>query len=122
MLNKVFVYGTLMKGNTTRGLDQFPGSKFLGEAVTSSSTYSMYDLGAFPAVCLSGNNAIKGEVWEVDENTFYVLDRIEGFPDFYNRKLVETNHGVAWMYYIPKIDQDKFATKIEAQNEVAWVA
>lgn len=117
---RVFVYGTLMKGNTTRGLDQFPGSKFVGSAVTSSSTYSMYDLGAFPAACLTGDNAIKGEVWEVDENTFHVLDRIEGYPTLYNRKIIDTSHGRAWMYYMPNIDQDRYATKINAHREVAW--
>ena len=120
MTNKVFVYGTLMKGNKTRGLDQFPGSEFVGGALTADSKYSLYDLGAFPAASLQGNNRIKGEVWEVSEETFLVLDRIEGYPDFYNRKLVNTTAGTAWMYYIPDIHKDAYATMIQSEDTVSW--
>jgi gamma-glutamylaminecyclotransferase len=121
-MQKVFVYGTLMRGNTTRGLDQFSGAEFVNKALTVDASYSMYDLGSFPSVCIKGDQQIQGEVWEVDETMMKVLDGIEGYPNFYNRKLVNTTEGEAWMYYIPGIEKDKFANKIIAETSVAWTA
>jgi gamma-glutamylcyclotransferase (GGCT)/AIG2-like uncharacterized protein YtfP len=105
-MTKVFVYGTLKSGGAIRGLDGQPGAELLGDAVTTDSSYTLFDLGSFPAVGLKGNNKIKGEVWEIDEEIFASLDRIEGYPDFYNRKQVETNKGTVWMYYIPGIEEE----------------
>ena len=118
--NRVFVYGTLKSGNTTRGLNMFPDAEKVGNAVTSDSAYSLYDLGSFPAVGLKGNNKISGEVWEVDDETFAMLDSIEGYPNFYNRKQIQTSQGKAWVYYIPYIDQDQTLGKIEGEGTVEW--
>ena len=103
-LNKVFVYGTLKSGDTCRGMDRIsPEAMIVGKAVTTYPDYDMIDLGAFPGA-IDGTKYIEGEVWEVDENTFHVLDQIEGFPDFYSRKLVNTTQGKAWMYYLPNTE------------------
>lgn len=100
----VFVYGTLKRGNSVRGLDRWgSGAEFVGPAVTTQSNYSLWNLGAFPAVS-SGKSHIAGEVWSVDSETLADLDRIEGHPDFYKRIEVNTTQGKAWMYYIPDID------------------
>ena len=64
-----------------------------------------------------------GRVWEVNEDTFQVLDQIEGYPDFYDRKLVHTTEGKAWMYYLPNPEQygrrtnSKESTRIDDYNE-----
>lgn len=101
---KVFVYGTLKKGNSHRGLDRWAsGVRFIGEAVTAEPSYSLYDLGAFPAVNMNGNSHISGEVWVVDDQTMQDLDQIEGYPAFYKRTQINTTQGRAWMYYIPDI-------------------
>jgi len=100
----VFVYGTLKRGQSQRGLDRWGnGAEFVGQAVTSQNNYSLWNLGAFPAVS-SGESRIAGEVWSVDNETLADLDRIEGHPDFYKRIEVNTTQGKAWMYYIPDID------------------
>ena len=100
----VFVYGTLKRGSSIRGLDRWgSGAEFVGPAVTIRNNYSLWNLGAFPAVS-SGKSYIAGEVWSVDKETLADLDRIEGHPDFYKRMEVSTTKGKAWMYYIPDID------------------
>lgn len=100
----VFVYGTLKRGNSLRGLDRWGnGAEFVGPATTIDKRYSLWNLGAFPAVS-SGDSHIAGEVWSVDTDTLADLDRIEGHPDFYKRIEVSTTKGKAWMYYIPDID------------------
>lgn len=105
MSNKVFVYGTLKQGNRTRGMQHFGGeAEFLGTAETSEAKYSMYDLGAFPAVVLGGEHKISGEVFEVDDVVLGVLDQIEGYPDFYNRTEVDTTLGKAFIYHIKDIE------------------
>lgn len=120
--HRVFVYGTLKRGNRIRGLDSFGNAEFVGSAITTESVYSLYDLGAFPAVTLGGNNKIQGEVWQVDDKTMTTLDSIEGYPDFYNRAKVATTEGTAWIYYIADISEYEGAEQIIAGPEqtVSW--
>jgi gamma-glutamylcyclotransferase (GGCT)/AIG2-like uncharacterized protein YtfP len=122
MSHRVFVYGTLKKGNSIRGLDRFGNAELVDRAVTAESTYSLYDLGAFPAVSLAGHNKIQGEVWNVDDETFAVLDQIEGYPDFYHRIKIATTAGTAWIYYIPDVHEYQGATQIAGGKEqtVSW--
>ena len=122
---RVFVYGTLKKGNSRRGLDKLGESNtFISEARTADPAYSLYDLGAFPAVGIKGNYHIEGEVWEIDTATLDVLDSIEGYPTFYNRKEINTTAGKAWMYYIEDIDKfrDTKDKKLESNssNTLSW--
>lgn len=92
----VFVYGTLLAGEPNNFF--LKGSTKLGE--DSVTGFLMKDLGPFPA-CVPNdneNNTIVGEVWEVSDETFKHLDRLEGYPDFYDRVLVDTFAGKAWIY------------------------
>ena len=101
-MNKVFVYGTLKSGGEIRGLNQFgEGASIVGKAKTKYPDYEMSDLGAFPGVFLNGKFHIQGEVWEVSDKVLEQLDAIEGYPDFYNKQVVHTTQGKAWMYFLP---------------------
>lgn len=98
MSETVFVYGTLKKGGHNHYLlsDCIP----LGEGVTSTSM-TLLDLGAFPGVDISRETSqIQGEVYKV--SSLKDLDRLEGYPRFYNRKLVATTRGIAWIYFLDK--------------------
>lgn len=100
-MNKVFVYGTLQSGNENRGLHLFGDhATLLGPAHTTEGQFDMQDLGSFPGVLLGGTNNVVGEVWEVSDEAMEQLDLIEGYPDFYNRRLTDTTQGTAWMYYL----------------------
>jgi gamma-glutamylcyclotransferase (GGCT)/AIG2-like uncharacterized protein YtfP len=119
--NKVFVYGTLKSGNTTRGMQYFEGAEFLGDAVTSDNLFDIVDLGSFPAVT-QGKFKIKGEVYEVDEETGEYLDAIEGYPNFYNRKVISVNVASAkiqaWVYFIDKVQIENYRyTEVEADGD-----
>ncbi|HQM27674.1 MAG TPA: gamma-glutamylcyclotransferase [Syntrophorhabdus sp.] len=104
-LEKVFVYGTLRKGMGNHRL--LEGSGFLGMGETVAQ-YGMYVLpGRIPYVKRrSGMKAvIVGEVYEVDEDTLRRIDRLEGHPDFYRRRLVpvmlNTEEKIrAWLYFL----------------------
>jgi gamma-glutamylcyclotransferase (GGCT)/AIG2-like uncharacterized protein YtfP len=110
----VAVYGSLRKGLGNHGLLQ--GSEFIGTGKVSG--YGMYSLGGFPAMSNVGakSDAVV-EVYSVDEVTMARLDRLEGYPSFYNRSLVavlldEGEGGVAtyasaWMYHIDEAFDNK---------------
>lgn len=98
-MEKVFVYGTLLNGeyNNQRCL-QNAESRLIGEATVQG--FDLHDLGPFPAVWYSDNveTEIVGEVWEVSPEVFARLDRLEGYPHFYDRVQVQTKQGIAWIY------------------------
>ncbi len=65
----------------------------------------LYDFGSYPGVG-PGDREVVGEVFEVSEATLADADRIEGHPDFYERRLetVVANDGTeveAWVYWAP---------------------
>ena len=123
--HNVFVYGTLMsKAGTVRSLDKFaPEAEFVSDTVTSSKQFDMLDLGHFPGVIDSASgHRVAGELWRVTSKVFRELDIIEGYPDFYTRKMVPTEHGIAWMYYLPE-SHHRYGTPIteNTQGVVSWL-
>jgi len=116
MTNKVFVYGTLKGGNQVRGMNKFANATLIDDtAITSDAAYSLYDLGAFPAVVMGGDNQVQGEVWQVDADVMQRLDYIENYPEFYDRKKINTTAGEAWIYFIPNIQEYHNVTAITTQ-------
>ena len=98
-MSKVFVYGSLKQGYGNNRLLSL--AKFLGATETVDDTYDLRCWGSFPAVYKQGDTSIKGELYEVDEDTMKNLDYLEGYPSFYNRERVQLYSGdMAWMYYI----------------------
>ena len=100
-MEHVFVYGSLKRGFGNNVV--LHGAEFLQEAVTPPK-YTMISLGAFPGVKLEGNTAIHGEVWRVNEEQLERLDRLEGYPSFYNREKIDIP-GLSvdpWMYYLDR--------------------
>lgn len=96
---KVFVYGTLLSGEGNNHLLQNADSKLIGEAKVQG--FMLYNLGAYPAAVPTNdiNKKLVGEVWEISVDVLNNLDWLEGYPSFYDRTLVGTVHGEAWIYY-----------------------
>lgn len=94
----VAVYGTLREGqgNWAWALNH-PGAEKKGGC--QIPFFKMYNTGGFPA-CIAGSDAdvIEAEVFEVDDDTFQSLDRLEGYPHMYDRIEVDTEHGRCWIY------------------------
>ena len=83
---RVFVYGTLLSGEPNHHL--LHGQPLVGEARTRAR-FNLVSLGGFPAMVHGGEVAVRGEVYDVDEETLAALDRLEGYPGFYDREPVE---------------------------------
>jgi len=123
----VFVYGSLMqKADSIRSLDKFGyDAEFVCDTQTSSNQFDMLNLGHFPGVIDSASgHRVAGELWRVTSDVFRQLDIIEGYPDFYTRKMVPTEHGIAWMYYLPeRLTEDQFTSKVKTNDQgvLSWL-
>ena len=95
---RVFVYGSLMRGFYNHHL--LDDRDFVREAQTEAR-FELYSLGAFPAMVEGGATAIHGEVYEIDAATLGRLDRLEGHPNFYERKqILLSDGGLVWAYLL----------------------
>ncbi len=65
----------------------------------------MFDMGSYPAA-VAGTGSVYGDLLTLPAAALEVIDRIEGHPDFYRRKLVtvttETGSKDAWTYWAPE--------------------
>lgn len=92
-LKRVFVYGTLKKGepnhhwltNRENGVARFVarGSTVVKFPLVIGTRYNIPFLLAKPGV----GNHIQGEIYEVDDNMFGQLDVLEDYPRYYDREL-----------------------------------
>ena len=99
-MTKVFVYGTLKREFSNHPVLQAACCEFLCEDTIPIGEFTMLDLGWFPALIESADGSeISGEVFEVE--SLEPLDQLEGYPRFYNRRVVTTGSGQqAWVYFI----------------------
>ena len=104
--DRVFVYGTLQSTHGNNSL--LSTASKLGVTKTTAA-FALGDVG-FPYAFHSSRvpeqynkllYPVKGEVYKLDGvTTFMSLDRLEGFPRHYNRRIVDTEMGLsAWMYH-----------------------
>ena len=96
-MNRVFVYGTLKRGQ--RNFHYLQATEFVG-SYTTEAIFTMYAFGDYPAVCEQGHHAIQGEIYHVSDAQFRSLDELEWYPDFYQRIIIPTHYGDAWMYIV----------------------
>jgi len=94
-MHTIAVYGSLKRQYHNHAL--LAQSCFKGNDILEG--WDMADLGAFPGV-FKGEGSIHVEVYEVTEEEMQSLDRLEGYPTFYNRTQVDTEYGKAWLYYL----------------------
>jgi gamma-glutamylaminecyclotransferase len=83
----VFVYGTLKR---KEGAWEYylMRQNFIGEAV-SVRPYAMYDTGGFPVLSTGGGVTlpVRGELYEVDDETLDRLDSYEGNGHMFQRQI-----------------------------------
>ena len=87
---KVFVYGTLMKGETNH--DFLQNATFLDKTVIEG--YDMYKVGWYPAI-IDGEGLAIGEVYSVPVEDMASIDSLEGEGSLYEKRCVRiTVNGV----------------------------
>lgn len=95
MRHQVFVYGTLLRGEVNHHL--LAGAQFLGPHRTLPC-FALYLLGAYPGAVRGGHCALVGEIYGVDRAGLRRLDRLEDYPRLYDRRLLPSPYGQAWIY------------------------
>ena len=96
MHQRVFVYGTLLRGQVNHGL--LAGAACLGPHRTAPA-FTLYNLGTYPGLVRGGVMAVAGEVYRVDGATLRRLDELEEYPHLYGRLLIPTPYGGTWVYH-----------------------
>ena len=105
---RVFVYGTLKSDYGNNRVITGDGGGFkLNDAQTVEGTFKMYGHGMpFPYATLDNDDGgmIIGEVYRTTLEAFVRCDSLEGYPSFYNRKIIQviTPSGQtceAWIYF-----------------------
>ena len=106
----VAVFGSLRKGHGNNILLQ--NEKFLGTTKTKDK-FKMFSFGAFPGLNINGDTNIVVDVYRIKNNhTPDRLDMLEGYPDFYNRKKINTKFGDAWIYF----NEDNLEDRLVVEN------
>lgn len=114
----VFVYGTLLRDNPSRGLIYcYPNAKFV--AKDSMPGYKMYDRISSPAV-YPGAGVVHGEVYLVDDLTLMSLDDREGHPFVYVRVKGRTTKGYHVFTYIWTPERLKELSDLEEIKTGKW--
>ena len=109
---KVFVYGTLKDGHGNNAWMP-EGAELLTRDTVHN--HAIYDLGPFPAVTKEVGEYVIGEVWEV--SSLDRLDILEGYPELYNRKVVQTESGhEVWMYFMHSLEHEFYTAPVEGRE------
>ena len=95
MHHLVFVYGTLLRGEVNH--HRLAGAERLGDCRTEPC-FTLFNLYAYPGLGRGGRTAVAGEVYRVDGAGLRFLDRLEDYPRLYDRQLIPTPFGRAWVY------------------------
>ena len=119
---KIAVYGSLRAG---MGNNRVIDSSKLLSSENVSLPFEMIDLGSFPGLIKSNNiNDIYMEIYEVDPTTYQRVERLEGYPSFYDRELIETSAGAAEVYFLPKDygrEYERYPRVTKTNNSYDWV-
>jgi len=109
-MRTIFVYGTLKQGHGNHPvIGRFEQTELVEERAVLRG-YSMASLGGFPAIFPEKEGEVIGEVYKVPDEALGPLDRLEGYPSFYDRTQVwvedvqgeEKAHYHAMVYFIDK--------------------
>ena len=124
--NYVFVYGSLKRGFGNHRLVE--DSTFVGSAMTLDKSYEMVSMGGFPGVIDGKSNRIQGELYEIDDKVFKLLDRLESNGSFYERHLTNVilldnpNGGKKYKAWIYIIKDSEFYRRPLLKNRIAFDA
>lgn len=121
---KLFVYGTLLRGEKNHHV--LDGATCLFERCTLKA--KMYDTGdGYPAIELAADGIIFGEVYEIDEPIWPALDALEGYTgnpecDLYSKEVVtvQTMDGLLEVVVYTVCDESMKAVEIPSGDWIAY--
>lgn len=97
MPTRVFVYGTLRRGESNHHL--IAAATFVREARTPAA-YTLFAFEGHPGMGDGGTEAIVGECFDVDAATLAELDVLEDHPRWYQRREIALDDGETVIAYV----------------------
>lgn len=94
----LFVYGTLMRGEPAHAL-LGPSARFIAAGWTEPR-FTLFHLGAYPALVDGGQTAVAGELYEIDAALLPALDEYEDVPEMYDRTEIDVGGQRALTYLL----------------------
>lgn len=106
-MDYIFVYGTLKRNQINHHF--LNDAKYINDGVLNG--YKMWNLGSYPAI-KEGVGFVLGEVYEVDEDTLFEIDKLEDEGVLYKKVLesIIMNDGktIECFVYVYLLDIDKY--------------
>jgi gamma-glutamylcyclotransferase (GGCT)/AIG2-like uncharacterized protein YtfP len=128
---RLFVYGSFLPGERDHAL--LESSPCLGP-ITTRPSYSLVDLGVYPALIVTGSTSIVGELYLVTRAVRFRLDVKRECPVLFDRSLVHLCDGTTAEAYVMREEQTggrrrikngdwrgRFAPKPRDPTRAAWV-
>ncbi len=107
----VFVYGTLKRGFGNHRVMQEAGGEFVCEGATAMP-FPLVQQGLPFLILRPGHgHRVEGEIFRVGTACGWDrLDRLEGHPEFYRRRLIDVEGAdgeiyEAWAYFVARMDE-----------------
>jgi len=117
----LFVYGSLKKGFSNHHL--LKKAEFKKQCKTGEK-FALINLGYYPALIEKPCYQVEGELYEIrddDEETLKAIDKLEQYPDFYDKKVIRLDsEEFAFVYYIKENVINKHIKKHVVMNEGTW--
>lgn len=90
----LFVYGTLRSGGDADGL--LDACERVGQGVVRGT---LYNVGPYPALLLSGDDEVPGDIWRCPVERLQALDAYEGVDEgLFRRAGVQVGGHACWVY------------------------
>lgn len=110
----LFVYGTLKSGSAPAAVRGLLREAERVRAAVIRGT--LFDVGDYPALLLSGDHEVRGEIWRCPADLLPVLDQYEGTDDgLFRRVAIEVDGTACWVYVAgprlgPRLTQESRVT------------
>ena len=128
MALRIAVYGSLREGMGNHHWHLKGRAKKLSTEVVNIP-FNMIDMGGFPGLVMDEvNHNIRIEVYEVSMPVYKGVERLEGYPRFYDRQAIETSAGTADLYFLNQTSEglesrySGYATVSTHDGALDWVA
>jgi gamma-glutamylaminecyclotransferase len=117
MTTRVFVYGTLRRGEANHQL--LASAAFVREARTPAA-YTLYAFDGHPGMGIGGTDHVMGELFDVDDATLAQLDVLEDHPRWYQRTSLVLEDGDTVVTYVLPPHFTAGRATIAGGDWVAW--
>lgn len=98
---RLFVFGTMLAGEEKH--DMLTGARFIGPAKTIA-TFQLRGIDGYPQLSTGGEQAVLGEVYEVDRKTLGAIDRYENRLPVQRRTSIALDDGTRADAYLTPLE------------------